>query len=343
MPLFIVENDITKMNVDCIVVSADVSLRPMGGMSTAVYDAVDESEQLLKECEKIGFCGGCECVTTNSYGLPSKYIIHSVAPIFNDSKGRAKEYIKECYKNAVYMARRKMFESIAIPLIGTGKKGFPKDMVIGIAMEVFQEFLSKYDMNIYFVIHNKASFVPTFSMCGELNKYISEHFVDDTPQLFNCFRESFSIENDVTFELFATNLGEKKSNESSSEDKIEEGEKDLSERNKNFSELLNKKLKEHRANRKIYKKANIEKFAFERLKNNSVFKLKKETVLAIAIALEMDLSETEEFMKKSGYNFSDKSKQNVIIKYFIENQMYDVYAVNQMLFYYEEEQLGAVI
>ena len=147
----------------------------------------------------------------------------------------------------------------------------------------------------------------------------------------------------MTFELFATNLGEKKSNESSSEDKIEEGEKDLSERNKNFSELLNKKLKEHRANRKIYKKANIEKFAFERLKNNSVFKLKKETVLAIAIALEMDLSETEEFMEKSGYNFSDKSKQNVIIKYFIENQMYDVYAVNQMLFYYEEEQLGAVI
>ena len=105
MPLFIVENDITKMNVDCIVVSADVSLRPMGGMSTAVYDAVDESEQLLKECEKIGFCGGCECVTTNSYGLPSKYIIHSVAPIFNDSKGRAKEYIKECYKNAVQNIR----------------------------------------------------------------------------------------------------------------------------------------------------------------------------------------------------------------------------------------------
>lgn len=349
MPLFIVQNDIIKMNVDCIVVSADVSLRPMGGISTAVYDAVDESEQLLKECEKIGFCGGCECVTTNSYGLPSKYIIHSVAPIFADSKGRAKEYIKECYKNVVYMARRKMFENIAVPLIGTGKKGFPKDMVISIAIEVFKEFLSKYDMNIYFVIHNKASFFPTFSMFGELDKYISEHFVDNTPQIFNCLGESFVIENneysEVTFEFSATKAEEKKGNKSSSENKVAESEKDfdLSERNKNFSELLNKKLKEHRANRKVYKKANIEKFAFERLKNNSIFKLKKETVLAIAIALEMDLSETKEFMEKSGYDFSDKNKQNVIVKYFIENNIYDIYTVNQMLFYYEEEQLGAVI
>lgn len=350
MPFFIVENDITKMNTECIVVSADVSLHPVGGMSTALFDAVEEPENLLRECELIGFCGGCECVTTRSYGLPSKYIIHSVAPLFADSKNRAEEYLKTCYKNAIYMARRKMFESLAVPLIGTGKKGYPKDMAVKVAMEVIEGFLNKYDMNIYFVVKNKSSFIADKTLAKKLEDYIADHYRDNSAEVFvsnNSFADSFTVDGTVFGDFSVNEVGFKTVDnlentgitKSENLNDSEETGKDI-----DFTQILKATLKRHKVRDGVaYKKSNIEKFAFARFKNNIDYKPKKEAVLGIAVALEMDLTETESFLKQAGYEFSNKNKSDVIVKYFIENRIYNIFTINQMLFHFGENQLGALV
>ena len=141
MPFFIKEGDITEADTECIVISADVSLKDTGGMSGELYKKVRNPQALERECEKIGFCGSCECVTTNSYGLDCKYIIHCAAPIFSQSGRRAEEYIGLCYRNSISIAGKKLMKSVSLPLIGTGSKGFPKDMVIRSALCEIKEYL----------------------------------------------------------------------------------------------------------------------------------------------------------------------------------------------------------
>ena len=117
MPFFITEGDITEADTECIVISADVSLKNTGGMSGQLYRRVKNPKALEHECEKIGFCGSCECVTTGSYGLDCKYVIHCAAPIFSQSGRRAEEYIRLCYRNSISMAGKKLMK-IGDPMTG---------------------------------------------------------------------------------------------------------------------------------------------------------------------------------------------------------------------------------
>ncbi len=340
MPFFIIEQDITKMNTDCIVISADYSLHPVGGISTAVFQAVDDPKGLTKECAKIGYCGGCECATTNSYGLPAKYIIHAVAPVLADSGNRGEEYLKICYDNALMMARRKMFESLSLPLLGTGKKGYSKDVSLKIAINAITDFLEKYDMNIYLVIHNKFSFIPDKQLMENVGSYIKLNFNNAKEFVTaNSFVFDFTLSEKVTVNFTGTE------NSSETQQKKETAEKVNSPHNSvPFSKFLTATVKQKRfRDSKLCKKCNIEKYAFARLKNHENKIPTKEEVLAIAIGCRMNLQEAEKFVENSGYSLNTDSKQNVIIRYFIENNIYDISKINQILFYYSQPQLGAVI
>lgn len=334
MPLFFEENDITKVSCDCIIISADVSLKPTGGMSTAVYNAVKEPKKLAKECERIGFCGGCECVTTNSHGLNSPYIIHSVAPIFADSKNRAEEYLALCYKNAIGTAGYKGFESVAVPLIGTGKKGFSKEMSLRLAVDAAQNYLNKFDMNITIVVHHKASFQPDSKLIEDVTDYINKNY---TQQRAFCCTDSFTytdtLTQAVTFAGVPTESEVKKADSEAAEAETVD-----------FPVILKSAIKNSTVKQnKLYRRANIEKNAFARLKNNSGKQPTKEAVLALAAALEMTAQQADKFLTDCRYPTDNSSKQYVILKYFLEKGIYNVNIINQMLFYFNEEQLGALI
>lgn len=341
MPLFIVECDITKMNTDCIVISSDISLGPVGGMSTALYNAVEEPELLKKQCEKIGFCGGCECVTTRSYGLASKYIIHSVAPIFYDCGKNAEKYMEICYKNALHMAGCKESNSVSLPFIGTGKKGFPKDMVLKAAINSIKNYLDKYNMNIYFVVHNRSSFLVDSNLVEEVDNFIKDNYTGKTNKGFdiiNSFAESFTVESDI-FVSFPTNFSGVSTTKKVENKTIK---KDCTK--VKFDELLKGEMRKRKIkDNRLYRKSNIEKDAFVRLKNDINKSPSKEIVLALAVGLEMNIFETEAFVEKCGYSLSTDYKQNVILRYFLENKIFDIYIINEMMFYYNENQLGTLI
>lgn len=304
MPFFITEGDITEADTECIVISADVSLKNTGGMSGELYRRVKNPEALERECEKIGFCGSCECVTTGSYGLDCKYVIHCAAPIFSQSGRRAEEYIRLCYRNSISMAGKKLMKSVSLPLIGTGKKGFPKDMVLRSAICEIKDYLSKYDMDIFLVIKHRSSFIPDKMLIEEAEHYISEHYISDV--------------------------------------KEEKSDKGLP--CPEFSRVLSDALKKYRLKeRKLYKKANISRMTLRQLINGSENKaVTKEEVLGIAAAFERNTEDMRSFIEKSGFEFSFSDKRDVIISMLTEKGIYDVFQINTLLFYFGEKQIGSI-
>ncbi len=304
MPFFITEGDITEADTECIVISADVSLKNTGGMSGQLYRRVKNPKALEHECEKIGFCGSCECVTTGSYGLDCKYVIHCAAPIFSQSGRRAEEYIRLCYRNSISMAGKKLMKSVSLPLIGTGKKGFPKDMVLRSAICEIKDYLSKYDMDIFLVIKHRSSLIPDKTLIEEAEHYISEHYISDV--------------------------------------KEEKSDKGLP--CPEFSRVLSDALKKYRLKeRKLYKKANISRMTLRQLINGSENKaVTKEEVLGIAAAFERNTEDMRSFIEKSGFEFSFSDKRDVIISMLTEKGIYDVFQINTLLFYFGEKQIGSI-
>lgn len=311
MPFFIKEGDITEADTECIVISADVSLKDTGGMSGELYKKVRNPQALERECEKIGFCGSCECVTTNSYGLDCKYIIHCAAPIFSQSGRRAEEYIGLCYRNSISMAGKKLMKSVSLPLIGTGRKGFPKDMVIRSALCEIKEYLLKYDMDIFLVLKNRSSFMPDKELVRKTERYISENYIPAGNNFFN------------------KDVHDKKSNSGLPCPE--------------FSKILCDTLKKYKLKeKKLCPKANIGRMTLGQLINGSVNKaVSKEEVLGIAVAFESNADDVRGFVEKSGFDFSLSYKRDVIISMFMDNGNYDILQINSMLFYFGEKQIGS--
>lgn len=150
MSIEIVKCDITDMEVDAIVNAANTSLLRGGGVCGAIFKKA--GFDLDKECKQIGHCNTGEAVITNGYNLKAKYIIHTVAPIWNDyrNKDNREKLLKSCYYNVFKLAIENNIKTIAIPCIGMGIYGCPIELGRDYAFEMAEKVEKKID-KIYFV------------------------------------------------------------------------------------------------------------------------------------------------------------------------------------------------
>ena len=141
----LIKGDITKVTADCIVNAANTSLLGGGGVDGAIHRAGGQA--ILEDCRKIivrqGGCKVGQAVITTAGNMPSKFVIHTVGPVWNNGRKDEREKLADCYRNSLQLAVENGCKTIAFPNISTGLYKFPKDEAARIAVETIVEFFSK--------------------------------------------------------------------------------------------------------------------------------------------------------------------------------------------------------
>ncbi len=326
MPFEIVRNDIVNMKVDAIVNTANP--RPIIGAGTdkAVHDKA--GARLLLARKEIGNIAVGEAAITPAFDLDANYVIHTAGPIWKDGRSGEEELLAYCFRNSLGIAKKKACESIAFPLISTGSYGFPKPLALQIAVREISSFLMENEMQVYLVVFEKQSFELSEKLFKSVSSYIDANYVSDKMNLEY-----------GTSKLRRRDYEEMLLHESSYEitSKMPNLDGMLNNLDRGFSEtLLDLIDKTGKKDSEIYKKANVDRKLFSKIRNNVNYKPSKATALAFAIALELDLDETSDLLSRAGYALSQSSKFDVIVRYFIENKKYDIFELNSVLFEFDQ-------
>ena len=342
MPLEIIRNDITKMPVDAIVNAAKESLLGGGGVDGCIHRAA--GPDLLAECRTLGGCKTGDAKITKAYRLPCKYVIHTVGPVWNGGQYGEKEQLVSCYRTSLALAKAHKCETVAFPLISSGIFGYPKDQALRVAVDTIGEFLMENDMTVYIVIFDRAAYQISGKLFADIAEYIDDHYVDEHTdsrrerlRRLNRLESKAMVCEDHAPEFMAAPCAPMaKSVVGGSLDDM------LVELDAGFSETLLKLIdRTGKKDSEIYKKANVDRKLFSKIRNNPDYKPSKATAIAFAIALELNLEETKDFIARAGFALSRSSKFDVIIEYFIKQKNYDVFAINEALFAFDQSLLGA--
>jgi len=342
MPFKIVRNDITKMSVDVIVNAANTSLKKGGGVCGAIFEAAG-AEELQAECDMIGGCDTGEAVLTKGYKLPAKYIIHAVGPIWEDGKHKEEALLYSCYKNSLEIAKEKGCKSIAFPLISSGIYGYPKEEALKVAVSAIQEFLFHDEMMVYLVVFDKKAVALSGKLFSDIEKFIDDNYVEEHQFIRggSNIEEKCSLE-ESKLEYKITSLEESWEAFDASKKSKENLEQLFSKLDESFSEMLLRMIDEKRmTDVQAYKKANIDRKLFSKIRSKKDYAPSKITAISFAIALELDKESCDELLEKAGYALSRCNKFDLIIEYFIEHEIYDVFLINETLFAFDQVLLGA--
>lgn len=326
MPFEIVRNDIVNMKVDAIVNTANP--RPIIGAGTdkAVHDKA--GARLLLARKEIGDIAVGEAAITPAFDLDANYVIHTAGPIWRDGKSSEEALLASCFKNSLRLAKEKECESIAFPLISTGSYGFPKPLALQIAIREISSFLMENEMQIYLVVFEKQSFELSEKLFKSVSSYIDANYVSDKMNLEY-----------GTSKVRRRNYEDMLLHESSYEitSKMPNLDGMLNNLDRGFSEtLLDLIDRTGKKDSEIYKKANVDRKLFSKIRNNVNYKPSKATALAFAIALELSMDETDDLLARAGIALSQSNKFDVIVRYFIENKKYDIFELNSVLFEFDQ-------
>ena len=326
MPFEIVRNDIVNMKVDAIVNTANP--RPIIGAGTdkAVHDKA--GARLLLARKEIGNIAVGEAAITPAFDLDANYVIHTAGPIWRDGRSGEEELLASCFRNSLGIAKKKACESIAFPLISSGSYGFPKPLALKIAVREISSFLMENEMQIYLVVFEKQSFELSEKLFKSVSSYIDENYVSDKTSLEY-----------GTSKLRRFDYEEMLLRESSYEitSKIPNLDGMLNNLDKGFSETLLYLIdRTGKKDSEIYKKANVDRKLFSKIRNNADYRPSKTTALAFAIALELSMDETDDLLARAGIALSQSNKFDVIVRYFIENKKYDIFELNSVLFEFDQ-------
>ena len=336
MPLIIVRNDITKMSVDAIVNAAKESLLGGGGVDGCIHRAA--GPELLQECRMLGGCRTGEAKITGAYRLPCRYIIHTVGPVWNGGKCGEREQLASCYRTSLALAKEYGCETVAFPLISSGIFGYPKDQALRVAVDTIGEFLLHNDMTVYLVIFDRKAYQISGKLFADIAEYIDDHYVDAHTDTRREYLRRMSV-----FESHAEAVCESAMPTPMMAPKAADGLDDLlAHLDAGFSETLLKLIdRSGKKDAEVYKKANVDRKLFSKIRNNPDYKPSKSTAIAFAIALELDLDETRDLIARAGYALSASSKFDVIIEYFIGQKKYEIFEINEALFAFDQSLLGA--
>lgn len=322
MPLQIIRQDITKCKVDAIVNTTNREMIGYSGVDLAIHRAA--GPLLDKECERLAPLGlGCAKVS-KAYMLDAKYIIHTSGPIWQGGYVGESIILRSCYIECLKLAIEYNCNSIAFPLISSGAYGYPKDQVLKFAIQVITEFLLEHEIDVYLCVFDRSSYEFSKKLFAQISEAIDEPriLMEDI-----CIDANYSLPKAPKKRICRKN------------DSLD---RYLQKMDKSFAEKLFALIDERGiTDVECYKRANVSKKTFSKIKcNPASYKPSKQTAVAFAIALRLDLDQTQELLAAAGMTLSQSFTFDKIIRYFIKNENYDIFEINEALFEFDQVLLG---
>ena len=407
MPLQLVRNDITKMDVDAIVNAANSSLLGGGGVDGAIHRAAGPG--LLEECRTLGGCPTGEAKITKGYDLPAKFVIHTVGPVWNGGTYGEETLLRSCYRNSLQLAAENGCGSVAFPLISAGVYGYPKDKALRVAIDAVSGFLLErdpsQDMMVYLVLFGRDTLHLGRALFPGLQEFIDDHYAEEhgdwdyerrrwqqihgsMPEAYgnaaptasrpsgasapskpyssakaessaavagpetapskekrriSILRPRKKKAGEPAFQQAQSQFGSFSKTEEALPTAAETGSLDdmLAKLDESFTQMVLRKIDESGlTDAECYKRANIDRKLFSKIRSDLHYKPSKKTAVALAVALRLDLAETNELLRKAGFALSHSSVFDLIIEYFISNGKYNIFEINEALFAYDQMILG---
>lgn len=342
MPLHIIRQDITKIKCDAIVNTTNRDMVGYSGVDYAIHTAA--GPLLDEECQKIYPLGlGCAKVT-KAYNLPSKYVIHTSGPIWQGGYMGESIILKSCYLESLKLATKCGCTSVAFPLISSGTYGYPKDQVLKFAIEVISEYLYENEMTVYLCVYDKTSYEFSKELFNDIKDYINEDIEEDEELTNEELVDAYFAKKTRGCSLAEEPISERLECSSiyNPNGRLKSLSSYLKDMDKSFMETLFDYIDaKNMTDVECYKKANVDRKTFNKLKNNPKQKPSKQTAIAFAIALKLNFDETQHLLSTAGLTLSRSNVFDKIIRYFIKSGNYNIYEINEALFEFDQVLLGS--
>lgn len=365
MPLLLLDRDITTMETDAIVNAANTDLRMGGGVCGAVFRGAGP-DKMQAACSPLAPIKTGDAVITPGFSLPARYVIHTAGPVYRKLFAQAcRKQLRSCYLNSLSLALENGCTSIAFPLISAGIYGYPRDEALLIAEESIREFLSANEMDVYLLLREKGPGSASPELLAKVRAYVDSLLPEETPDhaIIQSIRmdHSFSARTEAPSGAAPSGPAPSKAPkakrppkaaapymdsapaEYAASNSVHAGlERLIGNLDESFSQTLLRLIdKKGRTDVDVYKRANLDRKLFSKIRTGKSYVPSKRTALALAISLELDLKETEDLLARAGYALSHSQKFDVIVEYFILHHIYDILLINETLFQYDQPLLGS--
>ena len=335
MPFTIVREDITRMDTDAIVNAANTALQMGGGVCGAIFRSAG-ADRLQAACDALAPIQTGQAVITPGFALPAKYVIHAAGPVYSRwRRGESRALLRSAYMRSLQLAEENGCESIAFPLISSGIYGYPKDEALEVARQSITDYLQDHEMDVRLAVFDKSSFVLSRALLGEVESYIDGHYA---AAHLPARRRLLDVES-AAIGGAAWGMPAPAAPRPAPQQGIDALLANLDEP---FSQTLLRLIDQKgRTDVEVYKRANLDRKLFSKIRTGKGYTPRKPTILALAVALELSLAETDQLLERAGYALSHASKFDVIVEYFIVSGRYDIFEINEALFAYDQPLLGS--
>lgn len=378
MPFSIVRDDISRVHADVLVNAANVRLAPGGGVCGALFSAAGFDE-MRAACEAIGGCATGDAVATPAFNLPARWCVHAVGPIWRGGRAHEEELLRRCYRSAFARAVELGARSVAFPLISAGIYGFPVERALAIAREEVAAFLRHHDeVALTLVVFERAVVQMGNALVEQVQEYIDDEYVDSSSFMR---RDTGELERELQWtEDASAPLSVEMAEPVALPECLQEDDASIAAPrpfvaasirmpgaampgapsrtgatldaeiaqlvatlDAPFSTTLLALIDARgMTDAEVYHRANISRQLFSKIRGNESYRPSKQTVVALAIALELDMSATQDLLARAGFTLSKSSRFDVIVRFFIERGIYDLFQLNEVLFAYDLPLVGSV-
>lgn len=304
MPYRLLQKDIAKMKADIIVSPANTKPICSPGLEMELYAAAG-ADRMLDARREVGSIPVGQAAYTNAFGLKADYVIHVVPPIWKGGDDNEFEQIHQCYQSIFSMARQLNCTSIAVPLLMSDVYLFPKRKALDIAMSEINHFLREKDIMVDLVVCNVEEIELPQELITRIDEVLGIQKVNQPVSVHKTIDEVLEVQTE------------------------------------SFGERLFRLIDEkHYTDVEVYKRANVDRRIISKLRTKPDKHINKNTALALAIGLRLNLDETKELIELAGYAISPRYRFDRIVQFYIESENYNIIELNEVLFSYTKKTLG---